>query len=203
VPEEFRHAAVYNVYNQRIDGSSAAEGSTAADLLDPTNNMPLQPNQQPCPGQRKLLSTERLQSNIPKGGTSSTWLYPSPQMFYNGAAATGAAAAGSACRLPPPVQRACAPRKCTPLPPRRMRAALKRKGKGSDVAEDDMDSVVHAHNSMNEATWQRVQAWEALHRARCGQAQLLRFRGRPDDLRCADSSGGGGNGGGGRCASHS
>lgn len=116
VPEEFRHAAVYNVYNQRIDGSSAAEGSTAADLLDPTNNMPLQPNQQPCPGQRKLLSTERLQSNIPKGGTSSTWLYPSPQMFYNGAAATGAAAAGSACRLPPPVQRACAPRKCPPLP---------------------------------------------------------------------------------------
>ena len=26
-------------------------------------------------------------------------------------------------------------------------AALKRKGKGEDVVEDDMDAVVHAHNS--------------------------------------------------------
>jgi hypothetical protein len=26
-------------------------------------------------------------------------------------------------------------------------AALKRKGKGDDVAEDDMGAVVHAHNS--------------------------------------------------------
>lgn len=26
-------------------------------------------------------------------------------------------------------------------------AALKRKGKGDDVTEDDMDPVVHAHNS--------------------------------------------------------
>ena len=38
------------------------------------------------PGQRKLLSTDRINSNIPKGGTDSTWLYPSPQMFYNGEA---------------------------------------------------------------------------------------------------------------------
>ena len=57
----------------------------AGDLLDPKNNMPLEPNQQPCPGQRRPLSTERIQSNIPKGGTDSTWLYPSPQMFFNGA----------------------------------------------------------------------------------------------------------------------
>lgn len=26
---------------------------------------------------------ERVKSNIPKGGTDDTWLYPSPQMFYN------------------------------------------------------------------------------------------------------------------------
>ncbi len=58
----------YNVYNQRID---------------PRNNMPLAANQAPFPGQKALLSTERIQSNIPKGGTESTWVYPSPQMFYN------------------------------------------------------------------------------------------------------------------------
>ena len=46
--------------------------------------MPLQPNQQPWPGQSKVMSTQRLQSSIPKGGTEGTWVYPSPQMFYNG-----------------------------------------------------------------------------------------------------------------------
>ena len=54
--------------------------------LDPRNNMPVEPNQMPAPGQLKALSTSRLQSNIPKGGTDSTWVYPSPQMFFNGTA---------------------------------------------------------------------------------------------------------------------
>lgn len=61
-------------------------------------------------------------------------------------------------------------------------AALKRKGKGDDVTEDDMDAVVHTHNTMNELTWQKVWAWEQLHRNECDQPRLLRFLGRPDDL---------------------
>lgn len=90
VPEAYRNPAVYNVYNQRINdpGAGTAQGSgpglEGADILDPKNNMPLEPNQQPCPGQKKLLSTDRVPSNIPKGGTAATWVYPSPQMFYNG-----------------------------------------------------------------------------------------------------------------------
>ena len=52
--------------------------------IDPRNNMPTEPNQQPVRGQKQYISTYRLQSNIPKGGTDATWLYPSPQMFYNG-----------------------------------------------------------------------------------------------------------------------
>lgn len=89
VPEDVRRP-VYNVYNQRIDGSGGASSSAPATegspMLDPKNNMPLVPNQQPFPGQRKLLSTARVDSTIPKGGTESTWTYPSPQMFYNGTA---------------------------------------------------------------------------------------------------------------------
>lgn len=46
-----------------------------------------------------------------------------------------------------------------------------------------MDSVIHAHNSMNEITWGHVMAWESLHRDHCCSPSLLRFRGRPDDLR--------------------
>ncbi|KAK2079792.1 hypothetical protein QBZ16_002187 [Prototheca wickerhamii] len=140
VPEAVRERAVYNVYGQRIDGAPAKKPE---DVLDPSNNMPMEPNQQPVPGQKKLLSTQRVVSNIPKGNTSETWVYPSPQMFFN---------------------------------------ALKRKGKGDDVQEDDMDAVIHAHNSMNEVTWSHVLAWESLHRDTCCDPALLRFRGRPDDL---------------------
>lgn len=88
----YKNPAVYNVYNQRINDPAAAaaaasplSGLPGQDVLDPKNNMPLEPNQQPCPGQKRLLSTERQASNIPKGGTESTWVYPSPQMFFNGA----------------------------------------------------------------------------------------------------------------------
>ncbi len=87
----YKNPAVYNVYNQRINDPAAAaaasplSGLPGQDVLDPKNNMPLEPNQQPCPGQKRLLSTDRQASNIPKGGTESTWVYPSPQMFFNGA----------------------------------------------------------------------------------------------------------------------
>ena len=54
--------------------------------VNPVNQMPREPNQQPSPGQKKLLPKDRVPSSIPKGGTDTAWLYPSPQMFYNGAA---------------------------------------------------------------------------------------------------------------------
>lgn len=59
---------VYNVYSQEIN---------------PANMMPSLA-QKPAPGQTKPLSTHRVQSSIPKGGTEKeTWLFPSPQQFYN------------------------------------------------------------------------------------------------------------------------
>lgn len=112
VPEEVRNSkAVYNVYNQRIDPGACPKlvrgkpfiaiisqpsvlgagrdghpvgVNSSSGVQDPRNNMPIEPNQQPFPGQRKPISTERETSSIPKGGTESTWVYPSPQMFYNG-----------------------------------------------------------------------------------------------------------------------
>ncbi|CAM9287781.1 unnamed protein product [Chrysoparadoxa australica] len=58
----------YNVYSQKVD---------------PSNNMPSMPKQSQAPGQRMPLSTDRVSSTIPKGGTEGTWSYPSPQMFWN------------------------------------------------------------------------------------------------------------------------
>lgn len=67
--------------------SAAAAGpvyNVYAEVIDPKNMMPANPNQKPAPGQKAELSTARQESSIPKGGTeASTWLYPSPQMFYN------------------------------------------------------------------------------------------------------------------------
>eukprot|EP00595_Chromulina_sp_UTEXLB2642_P003461 CAMPEP_0196763714 /NCGR_PEP_ID=MMETSP1095-20130614/4591_1 /TAXON_ID=96789 ORGANISM="Chromulina nebulosa, Strain UTEXLB2642" /NCGR_SAMPLE_ID=MMETSP1095 /ASSEMBLY_ACC=CAM_ASM_000446 /LENGTH=133 /DNA_ID=CAMNT_0042117483 /DNA_START=246 /DNA_END=644 /DNA_ORIENTATION=+ len=46
--------------------------------------MPSVANQLKAPGQKIPLSTERVPSQIPKGGTDNdTWVYPSPQMFWN------------------------------------------------------------------------------------------------------------------------
>jgi hypothetical protein len=42
--------------------------------------------------------------------------------------------------------------------------------------------------AMNEATWQTVQDWEQLHCEECKHAQLLRFQGRPHDLRWAPAA---------------
>lgn len=89
-PVNYKNPAIYNVYGQRINdpGNPLPKGPlssvTGFDVLDPKNNMPLEPNQLPCPGQRKPLSTDRAASTIPKGGTESTWQYPSPQMVFNG-----------------------------------------------------------------------------------------------------------------------
>ncbi len=105
----------------------------AQEAVDSRNQMPREPNQQPCAGQRKVISSHRELSTIPKGGTDTAWLYPSPQMFYNGARGT-------------------CPALLRPGGPRRgaeglvVCAALKRKGKGADVVEDDVAAVVHAHN---------------------------------------------------------
>lgn len=112
--------------------------------LDPDNLMPSTPNQLPSPGQKEPLSTDRAASTIPKSGGASTWIYPSPQMFYN---------------------------------------ALKRKGKGADVEESDIPSVVAVHNKMNEKTWAVIQQWEAqFHCDECKNPKLKRFQGRPHDL---------------------
>ena len=140
------------------DPTTKLLGGNGLGLLDPRNNMPRSPAQEPCAGQRLPLSTSRAASSIPKAGVAvvssdgkqvgdATWTYPSPQMFFN---------------------------------------ALRRKGKGADVSESDLESVVSAHNAMNEATWRRVAAWErALHAedsAPCGGPRLARFLGRPHDL---------------------
>jgi cytochrome c heme-lyase len=53
--------------------------------IDPTNQMPSNPNQFPHKSQKVPLNTSRVRSTIPKGGGTDdeTWTYPSEQMFFN------------------------------------------------------------------------------------------------------------------------
>jgi hypothetical protein len=209
--KEYKNPAVYNVYGQRINDPNAPANKSPlsslrnTDVLDPRNNMPLEPNQLPCPGQRKPLTTERVASNIPKGGTDGTWLFPSPQMVFNGACHASMHAAclcawshAHAIGMQPVLlgqqsignclgvvlwsvqwpERchllgfssvvASVPHAtclavllaasslilCWPL----VRAALKRKGKGDDVTEDDMDGFIAAHNGRCRSAGARQQA---------------------------------------------
>ena len=66
-------------------GSRAGASSADADAvaIDPRNNMPVVARQGMAPGQRRTISTDRQVSTIPKSGADGTWVYPSPQMFYN------------------------------------------------------------------------------------------------------------------------
>nr|BAV82447.1 cytochrome c heme-lyase [Roombia sp. NY0200] len=65
--------------------SEAAGGGCPVDhsKMDPRNRLPVNLNQQPSTGQDRPLPTSRRESTIPKTGSDGTWVYPSPQMFYN------------------------------------------------------------------------------------------------------------------------
>ncbi|KAJ7023972.1 cytochrome c/c1 heme-lyase [Mycena alexandri] len=62
------------------------------DNVNPVNNVPWNLSQSPAPNQSISLSTKRKKSSIPcatssepdpADSSSSTWVYPSPQQFYN------------------------------------------------------------------------------------------------------------------------
>ena len=59
-----------------------AASSTPPNDIDPRNRME-PPNQRPSPDQPFELPIDRVKSTIPKAGTDETWVYPSPQMFWN------------------------------------------------------------------------------------------------------------------------
>jgi cytochrome c heme-lyase len=83
IPNDQAHANLKSSYKAASGVFSSSECPIKHEKdVDPTNMMP-PPNQQPSPGQPFPLSTNRIQSTIPKAGTSERWTYPSEQMFWN------------------------------------------------------------------------------------------------------------------------
>ncbi|RLN70415.1 hypothetical protein BBJ28_00004999 [Nothophytophthora sp. Chile5] len=60
--------------------------------------------------------------------------------------------------------------------------ALKRKGKGEDVHEGDVSTIVSIHNNMNERAWAQVEHYEKVCHPELESSRLLKFCGRPDKL---------------------
>ena len=61
--------------------------------------------------------------------------------------------------------------------------AMLRKGKGQDIDEEAVTSMVDVHNFLNEGAWQQILDWEKPHTAQTRvEPRLEKFTGRPHDL---------------------
>lgn len=67
--------------------------------------------------------------------------------------------------------------------PQQMLNAMLRKGKGQDIPEDAVESMVDVHNFLNEGAWQQILDWEDKYTQELRiEPRLLKFTGRPHDL---------------------
>ena len=122
--------------------------------IDPANQMPVEANQQPSPGQPFPLSKERVVSTIPRAGKDGeNWVYPSEQMFWNAMLRKG------------------------------WRWDSDTETGGDKITPKDMSDIIRIHNVNNELAWREVLKWElALHAKECPTGpQLLRFGGKASE----------------------
>ncbi|KAF9576155.1 Cytochrome c1 heme lyase [Mortierella alpina] len=176
-PEAHKHFMPRSAASQTASSSTAAASPSSSSssaktaaavaqeplLIDPSNNMPVSPDQFRIASQRKDLNTERELSSIPKasnaadpygensssgahapdvdGGKESVWIYPSEQMFFN---------------------------------------AMKRKN--WTPREEDMKFVVPIHNMVNEMAWKHILRWEKGMENTCGGPKLVKFEGKPKEI---------------------
>jgi len=84
-----KNRASWGFFSKGNDEKSKDVYNVYAKKIDPSNQMPSKADQAMAPGQTKPLSKERVVSAIPKGNTDQTWVYPSPQMFFNSLARKG------------------------------------------------------------------------------------------------------------------
>lgn len=67
--------------------------------------------------------------------------------------------------------------------PQQMLNAMYRKGKGEDIDETAVESMVDVHNFLNEGAWNQILEWEQPYTQQTKvEPRLLKFTGRPYDL---------------------
>ncbi|KAF7493511.1 Cytochrome c-type heme lyase [Sarcoptes scabiei] len=131
--------------------------------INPDNQMPSEPNQQPSENQPFDLSKDRQSSTIPKFNPKDEndkyWIYPSEQMFWNAMIRKGW----------------------------KWREAVEGQDESIDkekFTSKDMTNIIKIHNFNNEMAWKEVLKWELsfhLKECPCGPT-LKRFGGRAQDF---------------------
>ena len=140
---------------------AADKGGPSDCPMNPNNQMPLEPRQQPSEDQPFPLPIEREKSTIPKfdskGEDDKYWVYPSEQMFWNAMLRKGW----------------------------KWKDAVEGKDdkSGEKFTSKDMSHIIKIHNFNNELAWKEVLKWElAFHREECPCGPTLkRFGGRAQD----------------------
>lgn len=129
--------------------------STDGEQLNPDNMMPLEARQKPHPQQPFPLSTERVESSIPKADGSGNWMYPSEQMFWNAMIRKGWNWKDHVEGKDPQY--------------------AGKKGEDGNFHGKDMSEIIKIHNANNESAWLEVLKWErALHAKECPTGPKLK-----------------------------
>ncbi|KAJ1650572.1 holocytochrome c synthase [Dispira simplex] len=157
----------------------------SGEVVNPANNMP-ELSQEPVPGQTTSLSTDREISNIPRAFPNKGKGKGACPVQHTGATAsvTGNPVEAHGAMngefthdgVDDPTQ---TDRWVYPSS-QQFHQALARKG--WETPEEHVDMMVAIHNFLNEGCWQEILKWEELHKDACCDPQLLRLRGRPNDL---------------------
>jgi len=129
--------------------------------INPNNQMPLEPRQQPSEGQPFDLNKDRQVSTIPKAEPKDEndkyWVYPSEQMFWNAMIRKGW----------------------------QWKRAVEGKDDeaGEKFSPKDMNDIIRIHNFNNELAWKQLSHWEYLfHRNECPCGPKLKnFGGKAQD----------------------
>ncbi|KAI1290377.1 Holocytochrome c-type synthase [Halotydeus destructor] len=133
-------------HGNRAAGQCPMQG----DAINPDNMMPVEPKQEPAPGQPFSLSKDRIVSTIPKADGppgEDKWVYPSEQMFWNAMLRKGW----------------------------KWDEAVDKDGFGAK----DMTDIIKIHNVNNELAWDEVLKWELLHHKECPEGpKLKKFGGK-------------------------
>ncbi|KAF9121443.1 Cytochrome c1 heme lyase [Mortierella sp. 14UC] len=173
-PEAHKH------FLPRSAQSSTTQQEDKTLKIDPTNNMPVTPDQFRISSQRKDLATEREISSIPKAANS-------PDPYGDSAKSKAAGAASGSSAAPSSSSGAHAPDPDSDqgevwIYPSEQMFFNAMKRKNWNPREEDMKFVVPIHNMVNEMAWKHILRWEKLMENTCGGPRLVKFEGKPKEI---------------------
>jgi cytochrome c heme-lyase len=159
-PEAHKHFMPRSAQNTQSSTTSPSSPSStqavpsteATELqIDPTNNMPVHPDQFRIASQRKELNTEREVSSIPKAANAAD-----PYGENKAASSSTPSTSSAGAHAPDPDSDSD---KVWIYPSEQMFFnAMKRKN--WNPREEDMKFVVPIHNMVNEMAWKHILKWE-------------------------------------------